>query len=87
MVNSRACRSAVMFNDELTIQECEALVAKLVKCVFPFMCAHGRPSMVPLVDLGQGESDNGLGLMSGLEPPEVDVKEGFVQAWKQWKGS
>lgn len=53
LINSRACRSAIMFNDMLSHEECEDLVKKLATCVFPFMCAHGRPSMVPLVDLGR----------------------------------
>ncbi|KAL8686011.1 MAG: hypothetical protein Q9224_005584, partial [Gallowayella concinna] len=42
MLNSRACRSAIMFNDVLTHAECEVLVARLAGCGFPFQCAHGR---------------------------------------------
>lgn len=41
-----------MFNDPLTTGECRQLVQRLAECAFPFQCAHGRPSMVPLVDLG-----------------------------------
>lgn len=52
LLNSRACRSAIMFNDELTRAGCQELVARLAGCAFPFQCAHGRPSMVPLVELG-----------------------------------
>lgn len=51
MLNSRACRSAIMFNDILTRAQCEILLRKLSDCKFPFQCAHGRPSLVPLVDL------------------------------------
>ena len=51
MMNSRACRSAIMFNDVLPRDQCEILVRKLADCMFPFQCAHGRPSLVPLVDL------------------------------------
>jgi len=47
MLNSRACRSAIMFNDQLTISECQTLIQRLAECAFPFQCAHGRPSMVP----------------------------------------
>ena len=54
MLNSRACRSAIMFNDELSIAQCQELVVNLSTCAFPFMCAHGRVSMVPLVELGLG---------------------------------
>lgn len=52
LINSRACRSAIMFNDVLSVVQCRALVRGLAGTVFPFMCAHGRVSMVPLVDLG-----------------------------------
>ncbi|KAL2265776.1 hypothetical protein VTJ83DRAFT_6876 [Remersonia thermophila] len=55
MIRSRACRSAIMFNDPLTPEQCEQLVRRLAACKFPFQCAHGRPSMVPLVHLGEGE--------------------------------
>ncbi|KAF1946157.1 DNA mismatch repair protein [Clathrospora elynae] len=80
LINSRACRSAIMFNDELSVEECNDLVGKLAGCVFPFMCAHGRPSMVPLVDLGSVGDDAG-----GLDG-EVDSGDGgFVRAWKTWK--
>jgi DNA mismatch repair protein MLH3 len=53
MLNSRACRSAIMFNDELSLDQCKMLVRRLAGCMFPFQCAHGRPSLVPLVDLGR----------------------------------
>jgi DNA mismatch repair protein MLH3 len=61
MLNSRACRSAIMFNDELSKEQCEAIVCRLADCAFPFQCAHGRPSLVPLVDLGS------LGLFGAQE--------------------
>lgn len=52
LIYSRACRSAIMFNDHLSIEQCEDLVLQLAACAFPFQCAHGRPSMAPLLDLG-----------------------------------
>jgi DNA mismatch repair protein MLH3 len=77
MVNSRACRSAIMFNDELDLESCKELVRRLATCVFPFICAHGRPSMVPLVDVaGHGASLAG----------EDARPDGFVRKWKEWKG-
>lgn len=80
MINSRACRSAVMFNDHLGLEDSKGLVAKLGHCMFPFMCAHGRPSMVPIVDMGMiGDSNNdykGVGALG---------KETFVDAWKKWR--
>lgn len=51
MANSRACRGALMFNDPLTMDECKTLVQRLAECKWPFMCAHGRVSMRPLVEL------------------------------------
>jgi DNA mismatch repair protein MLH3 len=52
MLNSRACRSAIMFNDELSKEQCQMLVSRLASCKLPFQCAHGRPSLVPLANLG-----------------------------------
>lgn len=77
MINSRACRSAIMFNDELSLEECKTLVSKLAGCVFPFMCAHGRPSMVPIADMVKTRGgDHAAGDGNGT---------GFVDAWKGWK--
>lgn len=52
LLNSRACRSAIMFNDQLALGECRNLVTRLSRCVFPFQCAHGRPTMIPILDFG-----------------------------------
>lgn len=65
MLNSRACRSAIMFNDALSLQECKTLIDKLAKTRFPFICAHGRPSMVPLVEtsgLGGYEDEKAMNM-------------------------
>ncbi|ODQ66789.1 hypothetical protein NADFUDRAFT_82502 [Nadsonia fulvescens var. elongata DSM 6958] len=51
LIISKACRSSIMFGERLEHFECEDLINKLAKCRFPFQCAHGRPSMTPLVDL------------------------------------
>jgi DNA mismatch repair protein MLH3 len=87
MVNSRACRSAIMFNDALTMEQCEQLVAKLAECVFPFQCAHGRPSMVPLIDLGAlGDCDEvsvGVGLCGGRD--EISEGEDYASAFARWQ--
>ncbi|KAI0303906.1 hypothetical protein BC826DRAFT_980327 [Russula brevipes] len=48
LVNSRACRGAIMFNDPLSVEQCERLMVQLSETAFPFQCAHGRPSLVPL---------------------------------------
>ncbi|KAF7332355.1 Mismatch repair-related protein [Mycena kentingensis (nom. inval.)] len=51
LVNSKACRGecAIMFNDPLTMAQCQKLVNSLAQTAFPFQCAHGRPSLVPLI--------------------------------------
>ncbi|KAJ7437811.1 hypothetical protein B0H11DRAFT_1829727 [Mycena galericulata] len=48
LVNSKACRGAIMFNDTLTHAQCEKLVENLCQTAFPFQCAHGRLVQVPL---------------------------------------
>lgn len=86
LINSRACRSAIMFNDELSLDECEELVKKLVRCVFPFMCAHGRPSMVPILELGALGGDFGLDLNPDVNANPLSARGEFVKAWKRWRG-
>ena len=96
MLNSRSCRSAIMFNDELTLVECEVLVRKLAECAFPFQCAHGRPSMVPLVSLGSSEEligstwsglgNLGRGKRKGNKGLNVEREENsFLDAWQKWE--
>ncbi|CAO3565386.1 unnamed protein product [Mortierella alpina] len=57
VVNSKACRGSIMFNHELSLQQCQELVHDLAQCSFPFQCAHGRPSVVPLTVLAQTASN------------------------------
>jgi DNA mismatch repair protein MLH3 len=66
LLNSRACRGAIMFNDPLSIEECKVLVSRLAKCAFPFQCAHGRPSMIPILDLRPQTAH-------GLLPSDEDI--------------
>lgn len=65
-----------MFNDELTEEECKQLVRRLSRCAFPFQCAHGRPSMVPLVDIGPGSGRLGRW--------KVNKPILSQSAWKHW---
>ncbi|KAF9287113.1 DNA mismatch repair protein [Mortierella antarctica] len=58
IVNSKACRGAIMFNDELTLAQCKQVIQNLGQCTFPFQCAHGRPSIVPLTAIGEGSGSN-----------------------------
>jgi len=50
---SRACRGAVKFGDRLSFDRCVQLLEDLGKCKLPFQCAHGRPSLAPIVDKRQ----------------------------------
>ncbi|CCH60638.1 hypothetical protein TBLA_0D01300 [Henningerozyma blattae CBS 6284] len=49
LFNSKACRSAIMFGNELSREDCNHLINELSKCHNPFQCAHGRPSIKPLL--------------------------------------
>lgn len=71
---------AIMFNDVLTQQECCDLIQRLSKCAFPFQCAHGRPSMAPLLDLGRRSTRASQTLLSELESNSSRNKE----AWEHW---
>ncbi|KAL4076208.1 hypothetical protein J3A83DRAFT_4225587 [Scleroderma citrinum] len=51
LINSKACRGAIMFNDPLSLEQCQRLIKQLSATAFPFQCAHGRPSLVPLTHL------------------------------------
>ena len=50
---SKACRTAVKFGDFLDAPNCIEIVQRLSKTELPFQCAHGRPSVVPLLLLKQ----------------------------------
>ncbi|KIO30923.1 hypothetical protein M407DRAFT_20045 [Tulasnella calospora MUT 4182] len=55
LVNSKACRGAIMFNDSLSVLQCETLISQLAEAIFPYQCAHGRPSVIPLAALSESE--------------------------------
>ncbi|KAF5573561.1 DNA mismatch repair MLH3 [Fusarium pseudoanthophilum] len=74
LLHSRACRSAIMFNDVLSVNQCEDLIDRLSRCAFPFQCAHGRPSMAPLIDLGNGAKFGGW----------QESKRQKTISWKSW---
>lgn len=50
---SKSCRGAIMFGDYLSLEQCTNMIENLSGCTFPFQCAHGRPSIVPLADMSQ----------------------------------
>ncbi|XP_057448914.1 DNA mismatch repair protein MLH3 isoform X2 [Lotus japonicus] len=51
VLNSKACRGAIMFGDSLLPSECSLIVEELRLTSLCFQCAHGRPTTVPLVNL------------------------------------
>lgn len=51
LLHSQACHGAIKFGDGLQLKECEELVSSLSVCSLPFQCAHGRPSLAPLISL------------------------------------
>ncbi|XP_055803099.1 DNA mismatch repair protein MLH3-like isoform X3 [Solanum dulcamara] len=52
VLNNKACRSAIMFGDALLPSECSLIVEELKQTSLCFQCAHGRPTTVPLVNMG-----------------------------------
>jgi len=71
---SHACRYAVMFGDELGPRRCAEMVAALAGCDVPFICAHGRPSVVPVVDLTSVVAP--AGERERRQPPAVERNTG-----------
>ncbi|KAK6000522.1 hypothetical protein QM012_003768 [Aureobasidium pullulans] len=85
LLNSRACRSAIMFNDKLTLEQCRRLIEEVSNCAFPFMCAHGRNSMVPLVSLDAGEEGDVQEGLGGFDAREEERKGEFGSAYRKWR--
>lgn len=48
LANSKACRGAIMFEDKLNHDQCTRLISRLAATRNPWVCAHGRPTFVPL---------------------------------------
>ncbi|WPG98544.1 Hypothetical protein R9X50_00133600 [Acrodontium crateriforme] len=83
MIKSRACRSAIMFNDQLSVEQCQWLLDDVSNCAFPFICAHGRVSMVPLLELKDGDEGSGLDGL-GLGKPNESGSDQGVDAYMKW---
>lgn len=83
LLKSRSCRTAIMFNDILDRQECERLVRRLSKCDLPFQCAHGRPTLTVLTEIGSLDNDPGSSAL-GVEALMHDSTVGFGAAWGRW---
>ncbi|GAB0492816.1 hypothetical protein MMPV_004086 [Pyropia vietnamensis] len=65
---ARACHTAVRFGDVLPRAAAAALLRRLAAAANPFVCAHGRPAVVPLAVLGGrvGGGGEGTAGASGL---------------------
>uniref|UniRef100_A0A3Q3E199 MutL homolog 3 n=1 Tax=Labrus bergylta TaxID=56723 RepID=A0A3Q3E199_9LABR len=74
---SIACHGAIKFNDSLSRDECCSLVASLSSCQLPFQCAHGRPSIAPLVDILHLDKDQ-----KELQKPNLGRLKRLYKAWK-----
>ncbi|XP_030624608.1 DNA mismatch repair protein Mlh3 [Chanos chanos] len=74
---SQACHGAIKFNHSLSKEESRNLVRSLSTCQLPFQCAHGRPSMTPLVDLLHLSNES-------QEPPKPNLRKlrRMCKAWQ-----
>jgi DNA mismatch repair ATPase MutL len=60
LLHSRACKTAIRFGDRLSPSQQHQLMTAVGQCNLPFQCAHGRPSMQPLIDLRGAEEHDGV---------------------------
>lgn len=51
VLNSKACRTAIMFGHTLLPAQCQGLAESLAGTELWSCCAHGRPTMSPVVHL------------------------------------
>ncbi|XP_045483581.1 DNA mismatch repair protein Mlh3-like [Harmonia axyridis] len=49
IINMEACRGSIKFGEILSQDDMKKLIEELSKCILPFQCAHGRPTLVPLI--------------------------------------
>lgn len=46
-------KGAIKFGDAISRKDCQVLLNDLSKCKLPFQCAHGRPTLTPLLSLSK----------------------------------
>jgi len=74
---SNACRYAIMFGDELSQEMQIKLIESLAKCELCFICAHGRPSVIPLFDMNtKSHSSTTEGTSARAEEGELKFPKG-----------
>ena len=77
LLASKACRSAIMFGDELDMAQSRQLARDLGKTDLFFECAHGRPTVIPLINLhkihpvatAKGPEDLNVGFQRSFSSP------------------
>ncbi|CAJ1073599.1 DNA mismatch repair protein Mlh3 isoform X2 [Xyrichtys novacula] len=74
---SLACHGAIKFNDSLSKDECCSLVASLSSCQLPFQCAHGRPSIAPLIDILHLDKEQ-----EAIQKPNLRKLRRMYKAWQ-----
>ncbi|KAJ3371101.1 DNA mismatch repair protein [Allomyces arbusculus] len=83
LYQSKACRSAIMFGDVLDDVACRRLLAALAQTAFPFQCAHGRPSLCPVLVMDHGDVEQVQVCKDGepgrLAPHRAPMLEGGVR--------
>ncbi|KAI4489436.1 hypothetical protein M0802_011108 [Mischocyttarus mexicanus] len=52
-VSMEACRGAIKFGQSLSVEECIELFNDLKTTKSPTRCAHGRPSIIPIIELSE----------------------------------
>ncbi|KAI6661653.1 hypothetical protein LOD99_13526 [Oopsacas minuta] len=56
-LQSKACHGAIKFGDKLDRNCSIKLLDSLTKCNLPFQCAHGRPSIAPLLNISNSKRE------------------------------
>ncbi|XP_043275192.1 DNA mismatch repair protein PMS1-like [Venturia canescens] len=56
-IASEACHGSIKFGDPLTPEQCNVLVSCWKDTDAPNRCAHGRPSVIPLLELATNENN------------------------------
>lgn len=49
VINSEACRGAIKFGDVLSHEDMKQCLKDLARCKLAFQCAHGRPTLAPIL--------------------------------------
>ena len=53
MLKTNIFSGAIKFGDHLSQAACARLLQQLSECGAPFQCAHGRPSVVPVINVAE----------------------------------